>query len=155
MRDGVRHAGWHSRVGPAAYPIATLQKDELRKARPGGGMHLSVARAAVTIRPLSSPPSSAKVGQIELGARLGKVCARTSCFGFLRGHKLTSEVRGHLARDSAKTRGARGSSGDPPPHSPRVRGRGPPHEKFLSQAPPSTQDCSCSHFHRGPAVFIW
>lgn len=84
MGDGVRHAGWHSRVGPAAYPIATLQKDELRKARPGGGMHLSVARAAVTIRPLSSPPSSAKVGQIELGARLGKVCARTSCFGFLR-----------------------------------------------------------------------
>ena len=85
MRDGVRHAGQHSRVGPAAYLIATLPQDQLKKARPGGGMHLSLARAAVAIRPLSFPPSSAKVGQIELGARLGKVCARTSCFGFLRG----------------------------------------------------------------------
>ena len=84
MRGGVRHTGQHSRVGPAAYLIATLPQDQLKKARPGRGMHLSLARAAVANPPLSFPPS-AKVGQIELGARFGKVCARTSCFGFLRG----------------------------------------------------------------------
>ena len=75
MRRGVRHAGRHSRVGPAAYLIATLQKDQLKRARPGGGVHLSLARAAVAVRPLSFPPSSARLSLPD--------CTFSVCGGYL------------------------------------------------------------------------
>lgn len=55
---------------------------------------------------------------------------------FLRGGpQAASQVRGHLAPDSAESGPAGGSSGSPPSHSPQVRGQGTPRGKSLSQHP--------------------
>lgn len=68
-------------------------------------------------------------------------------------HRLTSEVRGHLAAESLEPGRARSRSGGPPPHSPEVSGRRP-RAGSPEPAPPTTPGCSCSHFHKGPAAFV-
>lgn len=119
-------------------------------------MHLSLARsaAAPAIHPLSLPSSSAKVGEAERGAQLGKVRAGRSFSGFLEGtHRLTSEVRGHLAVDSA----SRAALGAVVAARLLVPGRSEaedPARKSQSLHPQPPWACSCSHFHKGPAAFV-
>lgn len=120
-------------------------------------MHLSLARsaAAVAVHPLSLPSSSAKVGQAELGAHLGKLCARRSGLGFLeRTHRLTSQVRGTSPRIPGSLAPLRAGV-ETLPLFPRRSEAEDRAREVPEPALPTTPGCSGSHFHKGPVPFVW